>query len=173
MKGLRRSIDRGPAVSQGIMKDNIDLTGATVTVSSTGVAIGFGSAVISDFPEGNILLLGVVGQIGFAGSGADANLADDWSGDFGIGSTPAGDATITGTDVNIIASTALDTATAEAHALARYAEAHGDTILDNTDGSLEVNLNLLIDAADIVDDQSVIITLSGSIVLAYTVLGDD
>lgn len=173
MKGLPYSRSRGRKLDSAIVKDRIDLTGRTVTVSATGAAVGFGSAVIHDFPQGNILLLGIGGSIGFTGSGSDSNLTDTWSGDFGIGSTPAGDATITGADVDIMASTAIGAATSEAIALARYVEAHGDTILDNTDGSLEVNLNLLIDAANIVDDSSVDITLSGAVDLAYIVLYDD
>ena len=172
VKGLERARTRGRKNTKSIVKDRIDLTGRTVTVSATGSAIGFGSAVIHDFPEGNILLLGIGGTVGFAGSGADGNLTDTWSGDFGIGSTPADDATITGTDVDILASTAIGAATDEVIAAARFAEAHGDAILDNTDGSLEVNLNLLIDAANIVDDESVVITLSGALDLAYIVLGN-
>ena len=173
VKGLERARTRGRKNTKSIVKDRIDLTGRTVTVSATGSAIGFGSAVIHDFPEGNILLLGIGGTVGFAGSGADGNLTDTWSGDFGIGSTPADDATITGTDVDILASTAIGAATDEVIAAARFAEAHGDAILDNTDGSLEVNLNLLIDAANIVDDESVVITLSGALDPAYIVLGHD
>ena len=117
--------------------------------------------------------MGIGGTAGFAGSGADANLTDTWSGDFGVGTTPASDATITAGDVDIIASTAIGPATAEAIAAARVVEAHGDVIFDNTDGSLEINMNVLIDAADIVDDQSVVLTLSGVLQIAYIVLGDD
>lgn len=173
MKGLPRSLSRGRKEAKDIVKDTIVLDGVTVTVSATGAAIGFGSAVIGDFPEGNILLLGIAGTVGFAGSGADANLTDTWSGDFGVGTTPASDATITAGDVDIIASTAIGPAVAEAIAAARVAESHGDVIFDNTDGSLEINMNVLVDAANIVDDTSVILTLSGTVELAYIVLGND
>lgn len=45
-------------------------------------------------------------------------------------------------------------------------------ILDNTDGSLELNLNLLIDDANIsADSQS--LTASGELHIVYSVLGDD
>lgn len=157
-----------------IVKDMIDLTGRTITVTATGTAIGFGSLAIHDFPQGNILVLGLAGTVGFAGSGADANLTDTWSGDFGIGSTPASDATITGTDVDMIRSTAIGAATAEVIAPARVASALAASLmLDNSDGSLETNLNLLINAANIADDTAVVITLSGLIEIAYIVLGDD
>lgn len=172
-KGLQRSLARGPKSTAPFRKERISLDGITVTVSATGAAIGFGSAVIGDFPEGNILVVGVLGNIGFAGSGSDANLSDTWSGDFGIGTTPASDATITSDDVNLMASTAIGAASAEVIAEARRAGITVAALLDNTDGSLEINLNLLIDAADITDDQSVVITLSGNLWVAYTVLGDD
>lgn len=171
-KGLQRSLSRGPKSSADITKQTIVLDNATVVVSATGAAIGFGNAVIGDFAEGNILVLGIGGTLGLSGSGADANLVDTWSGDFGIGSTPADDATISAGDVDIVASTAIGPATAEAIADFRVAAAPS-VLLDNTDGSLEINLNVLIDAADITDDQSVTLTLSGSLQIAYLVLGDD
>jgi len=172
-KGLPRSLSRANKGKAAIVKDRINLADKVVTVSAAGAGVGFGSVVISDFPEGNILLVGVGGTVGFTGSGADANLVDTWEGDFAVGSTPADDATVTAADVDIVASTATGAATAEAIAAQRVVEAHADTILDNTDGSLEVNFNLLIDAADITDATSVDITLSGVLDLAYVVLGDD
>jgi hypothetical protein len=170
-KGLPRSLSRGAAQDRPVIKQRLTIS-ETVTVTAVSTAIGFGSAVISDFEEGNVLLLGCVATLAFAGSGSDANLADDWSGDFGIGSTPASDATITGADVDILASQALDTASSEAHASARYADP-GVAIIDNTDGSAEMNLNLLIDAADITDDESVDITVTGYVDIVYTMIGDD
>lgn len=172
-KGLQRSLSRGNKADKDSVKDRIVLSGMVVSVTSVGAAIGFGSVVVGDFPEGNILVLGVGGTIGFAGSGADANLSDTWSGNFGIGTTPASDATITAGDVDLIASTALGPAAAEVIAPARVAAALLPTMFDNTDGSLEININVLVDAADIVDDQVVDITLSGMIDIAYIVLGDD
>lgn len=170
-KGLPRSLSRGPALQDEITKLTIPVN-ATVTVSATGAAVGFGSAVLRGLPEGNILLLGIVANLAFAGSGADANLTDTWSGNFGIGTTPADDATITAADVDILDSQAIGPATAEAIARARFAEA-AQGILDNTDGSGEMNLNLLIAAADITDDTSVDITVTGELHVAYITLGDD
>lgn len=172
-KGLQRSLSRGPMATQNVVRRTIELKGRTVTVSATGAAIGFGSTVIDKLPEGNILVLGVVGNVGFAGSGTDDNLAAAWSGDYSLGTTPADDATLTNADVDLAASTAIGPATAEVIAPTRVAKGDFSEIFDNTDGSLELNLNLLIDAANIVDDESVEITLSGTIDLAYIVLGDD
>lgn len=171
-KGLPRSMGRGDPARQEIVKHRIVVTDGTVTVSATGSAIGFGSLVVGDFPEGNILLLGAVGYVTLSGSGSDANLTADWEGDFSVGSTPADDATITGTDVDILPSTALAAATAEVGVSTRAVNA-AQAMLDNTDGSLEINLNVLIDAADITDDESVDLTVDAVIEILYSVLLDD
>jgi hypothetical protein len=60
---------------------------------------------------------------------------------------------------------------AGATALQRAAQP-AQTILDNTDGSLEINLNVLINDASISADAQAA-TADGYIVLSYIVLGDD
>jgi len=143
----------------------------SVTVTT---AIGFGSVVIGDFPEGNILLLGALANLTFTGP-TSADLVDTWEGDFGIGSTPSSDATISAGDEDLVAETALAAATAEVSPTTRGVSIPGTAgvVLDNTDGSLEVNLNLLVDAADQTDDTTVAITAVGDVYLSYVVLGDD
>jgi len=173
-KGLPRSMSRGDALKQEVIKQSFAIE-KTVTVSATGAAVGFGSVVIGGFPQGNILFLGAVSYLKLSGSGSDANLTADWAGDYGVGTTPAADATISDTDVDIIASTAVAAATAEVSALTR-GEGGGalcGVILNNTDGSLELNLNVLVDAAEITNDESVVLTASGAMHIAYIVLGDD
>lgn len=174
-KGLPRSQARGAPLRQEIIKQTVVVRDATVTVSATGSAIGFGSAVIGDLPEGNVLLLGAVAYMQLSGSGSDANLTADWEGDFGVGTTPADDATITAGDVDVIQSTALAAATAEVGPRTRGTNAAAicGTVLDNTDGSLELNLNVLIDAADITDDESVDLTANGELQISYVMLLDD
>ncbi len=179
MKGLPRSLSRGAPLAAGggaVRKLNISLDGLSVSVSSTGAAIGFGSAVVRGLPEGNIQILGaVLSNFSLAGSGADANLGDTWDGDFGIGTTPADDATITAGDVDLLPSTALGAATAEVSPTLTRTVGVTPTMIpiDNTDASLEMNLNVLIDAADIVDDQTVVLTASGLLSISYMVIGDD
>jgi hypothetical protein len=174
-KGLPRSTGRGGPLRQEIIRQTIAVRDVEVTVDATGAAIGFGSAVIGDLPEGNVLFLGAVAYMQFSGSGADANLTADWEGDFGIGTTPAGDATITNGDVDVIQSTALAAATDEVGPRTRGTSLAADCgeIHDNTDGSLELNLNVLVDAADITDDESVVLTANGELQLTYIMLLDD
>lgn len=141
----------------------------TLTVDGAS-GVGFGTVVIGDLPEGNILILGAVSYMQFTGP-TSGDLDDDWAGDYGIGSTPAGDATLTGADVDIIGSTALAAATAEASPLTRGALIP-TAIFDNTDGSLEINLSLLVDDANIgADDLD--FTVDGHLHLSYIKLGDD
>lgn len=169
-KGLPRSLGRG-GNKQPVRR--IDLKFKNVPISVAGTSgIGWGTAVIGDLPEGNILLLGAVSYAQFTGP-TSASLVDTFAGNYGIGSTPADDATITNGDVDIIQSTALSAATAEVSPLTRGTSAGSaaGVILDNTDGSLELNLNLLIADADI--SGTVAMTATGILHLSYIVLGDD
>lgn len=169
-KGLQRSIGRATPVKADIQK--ITLSVQDVTVSVVDGAPGYGSAVIGDLPEGNILFLGAVSYLQFTTTDADVTATFD--GDYAIGTvaTVDGDVSDSG-EANIVASTALGAATAKLSPVVRGV---GDgaltgVVFDNTDGSLEINLNLLIDDAAI--SGAADFTASGYLVLAYIVLGDD
>lgn len=169
VKGLQRSLSRAPKSRGGPNVAVFKASDLAITIDgATGV--GFGSAVLGDFPEGNISFKGAVAYMQITGP-TSANVVDTWEGDYGIGTTPAGDATITGADVDIIDSTALAAATAEASPRTRGT---GSTaaIFDNTDGSLELNLNVLVDDADISAD-SLAFVANGEVHVTYEVLGDD
>lgn len=158
-KGLPRSLARGSQQRQHVTKITLPVS-TTVTVSATGTAVGFGTVVLGGLPEGFLKLMAAACSLVFSGSGADANLSDTWNGDFSIGTSPTADVTLSGTEVNLIASTSIGPAVGEL-APAVTTALGTDALLDNTDGSLEVNLNVLIDAADIVDDSSVDLTVQG------------
>ena len=124
------------------------------------------------FPSGKSPRTAVPAYLQFRGSGSDANLAADWEGDFSIGTTPTADATLTGTDVDIVASSPIAAATAEVSPRTRGVNAT-QAMFDNTDGSLELNLNLITDDNDVTDSQVVNMTVNGELHIAYIVLGDD
>lgn len=171
-KGLPRSRGRGSALSNPIIKQTVTIRDATLNVDgATGV--GFGSVVIGDLPAGNVLFLGAAAYIQATGP-TDAALVDTWNGDFAVGTTPAGDATLSGADEDIITETAIGPAVAEASPRTRAvsAVALAGVILDNTDGSLELNLSLLVDDADISGDD-LDFTINGEVQLAYIMLMDD
>lgn len=171
-KGLQRSINRGDQAKAGVLKKTFLASDLAISVvGATGV--GFGSAILGDFPEGNIVFLGAVSYMTFAGGGADANLGDTWQGDYGIGTTPMSDATMSTGDEDLIVETAIAAATAEVSPRTKgiYLEADVGQMHDNTDGTLEINLNLLIDDADIGGTSP--ITVNGELTILYAVLGDD
>jgi hypothetical protein len=170
MKGLPRSLSRGAQAKQKIVTRRLVETVALTVDGATGV--GWGTGVIQDLPEGNILLHGAVAYATV--TEAHANIVDTWNGDFGVGTTPATDGTITAGDVDIIPSTAIGPAVAGVSPRTRGAstDALGGVVHDNTDGSLELNFNLLVDDADI-DADSIPVSAVVELHLTYTVLGDD
>lgn len=172
-KGLTRSLSRGPALKQHMLKQTFVAKALAFTVDGLS-GVGFGTVVLGDFPEGNILFHGAIGYMSFAGPGGSADLDDNWEGDYGIGTTPAADGTLTNADVDLLPSTALAAATAEVSPRTRIpsTDALNGVILDNTDGSLEINLNVLVDDANIGAD-GIAITADGEFQILYTVLLDD
>lgn len=176
-KGLPRSLAHANKALAPIVKETITVINKPVTLTEdVGGQPAWATLVVGDFPEGNVLFLGAVAYFTFSGSGADADLGDTWAGDYGIGTAPSTDDTdpIAGTQQDLIADVAIAAATAEVSPRTRAASvaAAQAALFDNTDGSLEINLNLLVDAADITGDDS-IITINGDLFISYIVLGDD
>ena len=174
-KGLPRSMKRGTPQREEVMKITVPFKNLALSVTSVSTAVGFGSAVIGGLPQGNILLLGAVGYLKL--TTADADAATSWHGDFAVGTAPNADADLTdGTDIDILPSTTIDAVTSsKISAITRAASTQTQhaKIIDNTDGSLELNLNVLVDAADIVDDSTISFTADGYVTLLISVLGDD
>ncbi len=174
-KGLPRSLAHANKALAPIVRETLVPINKTITMTGAS-GDGWGTLVIGDFPEGNILFLGAVSYFSFAGSGGDADLGDTWQGDYAIGTAPSIDNTspMVSAQEDIIVDVPLAAATLEVSPRTRSEHLLGDTgiIFDNTDGSLEINLNLLIDDAGIAGDDSVI-TVSGELYLIYIVLGDD
>lgn len=169
MKGLPRSLSRATPIAAPIQKVRVPIDHTATIDGATGV--GFGSVAIGYLPEGNLLFLGAVSYLTVTKTSGATGITTTFDGDYSIGTTATADATISGTDANIIGSTALGAATAGVSPTVRASNSTS-TVLDNTDGSLELNLNLLIDDASVsANDQDV--TLAGHIMLAYIVLGDD
>ena len=169
-KGLPRSLSRANPQAAATQKIRLQVNEA---MSFTGIASGaiMATANLSGLPEGNILLLGIVSNLTFTGP-TSANLADDFQGDYGIGTTPADDATISAADVDLIGSTAIPAATAEVSASVRATNAT-QAIIDNTAATAEMNLNVLLDTTEVADGEVVIITVTGTVDFVYSVLGDD
>lgn len=167
-KGLPRSMARGAAQRQELVKLTVPIKNVTVTVAGLS-GVGFGTAVIGGLPAGNLLFLGAVGYVQF--DAPASGITATWSGDYSIGSAPTADAALAGGEVDIVPSTPVGPAVATVSPMTRGANAT-QVMLDNTDGSLELNLNLLVDDADI-SANDVAIVANGVLQLAFVVLLDD
>jgi hypothetical protein len=167
-KGMPRVLARQPAQAQAVRRQRVKLSDLALRTSGAS-GVGFGTAVIGDLPQGNILFLGATAYLQF--TKLDSGTTATFDGDYSVGTTATADATLGTTDANIIGSTALGAATAGLSPVAR-GEGATAAMLDNTDGSLELNLNLIIDDAAVsADDQD--FTVDGVVDLIYAVLGDD
>jgi hypothetical protein len=175
MKGLQRSLSRGDMLRQEVVRLDLAISGS---LDITGVAdtVDAGTFVIGGLPQGNILFLGAAAYVQVDATG-DTHVIDDWDGDFGIGTIPNADVDLGDAgDDDIIPSTALSAGASDKIApttrgISTTTE-HGQ-IIDNTDGSLELNFNLLIDDNVITDDEDGTFAVSGSLHIAMIMLGDD
>jgi len=171
-KGLPRSNSRAKPQSQAVRRQRIVLTNKAVTVSgATGV--GFGTTVIGDLPEGNIHFMSAVGYLRFTRPAASTGILATFEGDYAIGTEATIDADVADTnEANILPSTSMGVAaTSGVSPTSRSTNITG-VMLDNTDGSLELNLNVMIDDASI-NAASQAMTADGYVDLVYAVLGDD
>lgn len=171
-KGLPKSLSRGAALKKPIVNQTIRVN-STVNVVAAAAGVGFGSVVLAALPEGNVLFLGAVASLRFSAISANAsNAIVAFNGDYAIGSGADADGTLSGTEVNMVTSTALGPAVARVTPFARGTGAV-QAVLDNTAKTLNINLNVLMDAADITDATTVTLTVEGTLDIAYLMLGDD
>ncbi len=172
-KGLPRSAAHGDPLRLPITRRIFKAKDLTITMTAAA-GVGWGTVILGDWPEGNVVLLGAVGYFEFKGSGVDADLGDTWEGDYGVGTVPTANATLDTGKVDMLQKTAIAAATAEVSPRTRATHLPADIgeVHDNTDGSLELNLNLIIDDADIAGDDTVI-TINGELHLVFLMLGDD
>lgn len=170
MKGLPRSLAKAGLLQTSVAIASIPVRDLSIAVAD-GVP-GFGTAVIAGLPQGNLLFLGAVGYLQL--STTDADVIAAFTGAFSVGTvgTVDGDVADAG-EADILPSTTLTAATAQVSPYTRAAstDALGGGIFDNTDGSLELNLNLLIDDASI--SGAATFTAEGVLHIAYIKLGDD
>jgi hypothetical protein len=172
-KGLTRSLGRAaPTVDPGVRRFRYPVRNVSVTVAAAAAGVGFGTVVIGDLPEGNLLSIGGGGYLSF--STADTDLTATWNGDYSVGTSPDADGTLAGAEINLLTSQPIGPAVARVSLNNRnMSAADASEVFDNTDNAMEVNLNVLVDAADITDAQSAVLTVNGFIDLVFIVIGDD
>ena len=168
-KGLTRSLGRGDALER-IAPFNLNIPIRDLEVAITEDTSGWGTAVLDALPEGNVLFLGAVLYLDSMERG-DENLAATFDGDFSLGSTATANTTLSGDNVDLIASTSTETAVGGVSSENRGASGTAVKVIDNTGGDKALNLNVLTDAGDTTDNSS--LTVNGSLHVAYIMLGSD
>jgi hypothetical protein len=153
-------------VAGAIQKTILTFNSVQVTVGNTTGA-SFGSQKIYDFPLGRILILGGRANLTFNWAG---QIVATGSGDFSLGTTATADATLGGTDVDLMASTAmLDPFVAGIGT--GVGSLVGNTNFDGTGTAKDMYLNLIVDDADVADADSDVITITGTIEFSWINLG--
>lgn len=157
-----------------IHKTVLTLASTPVTVVSVTTGNGVGGYKIYDFPAGYIRVLGCTADLSLAiAAGKQADFTDGTpEGDIGIGSVAPANADSFGTDA-----TDDDYGTGAAFTMTDYAatadispEAAGN--FDGTSTAKDVYVNVLVDAADIDDDATTEVEVSGTVTLTWINLGD-
>lgn len=171
-KGLHRTLTRGNhEVRQHINRMHVSVENVPISMYGNPGGYNTGSVVVGDFPKGNILLLGSVSYMEFAGPGS-LNLADDWQGYYSIGTNPNASGMPGSSGRDIVDLGTLSPAVGEMVARKRVIK-DKTSMLDNTDHSLEINFNLVIADLDITDTETVVITATGNLQLAFIALHSD
>lgn len=172
-KGLIRSLGRGRKQLSPIVKNVIKLRNFPITISGGVTAVGFGSAVIGEFAQGNILYLGSV--LTASAFSADTDLSATYTLTAALGTTATVDNSLATTEIDLMAAQPFTIAAARLTPVSRLfsAVALTGTIFDNTADDLEVNLNCTVPDVDIADSQSAIVLLNGTLYMSYIILGDD
>jgi hypothetical protein len=172
MKGYQRGMSRGAKARDDVVRSDIPLKNVAVTMTDATTAGSWGTAVVAGLPQGNILILGaVLSQVQLVkGSAA---LIDAFVATLALGSDPTADATLSAGEVDIIPATAQSAATGGTLTGARVVSTatQNGTIIDNTAGDKELNLNVTVPDASSTGNSS--FTVNGVLHLAYIVLGDD
>lgn len=174
-KGLPRSLKRAQFNQTGNGLVKVTFPVRNVTLSVADGAPGFGTVVIGDLPQGDLLLLGAVSYMQFTNIGS--NLIATWAGNYAIGVDPTADNVLSASpaaEVQIVDNVAIAAAVAGVSAMTRSASTTaqfaGAVLLNNRDGAMELNLNVLIADASISGAAS--LRVNGALHMAYVQLGD-
>jgi hypothetical protein len=152
----------------------LKVTDMPVAVANT-TGISFGSVQLLDFPQGRIMIDGgtvnLVVDWSASADGDGEEIALTGSGDAALGTAATADGTLSGAEVDVMASTAMTDPF-----VAGVGDLHGnlvkDTEFDGTATAKDVYLNVIIDDADVGDTDNAIVYFTGTIILHCKFLGD-
>lgn len=170
VSGLSCTIERGRA---GLFKLVFTFTSVAVTHADSGASGGFGSLKIFDFVQGAVLVLGSRSNLVFTGDALIDTDAGDMAFIYGFGSVAcnAGDAALTGTEVDYSAVSSTITLSSHTATSATLLKAVG-TAVDGTATAADIFFNESASAATS-DAAGVLTITSGTYELVGIFLGDD
>jgi hypothetical protein len=160
----------------GALKQTVfTLTNMPISVVSVSTGNGVGGTQIYDFPAGRILHLGTMAELSVSiATAKQADFTDATpEGDLGIGTLAPANADALGTDA-----TDDNFGTAAAFTMSSYADpsvslqSEPTTQFNGTGTAINLFLNALVDAADIDNDVTTEILVSGTITVHWINLGD-
>jgi hypothetical protein len=151
-------------------------TALPIAITDASGSCQYGGAKLADFPEGLIIPLGAV-LTGTVTLGTTGTITDTWEGicSLGTDAAAAANATLTATEANIIASTAVAAATSKVATLAAATSAtllteSGAAWVDGTTTAADLYLNLIV--TDSATHTSGTGTFTGTIYLNWLWCGD-
>lgn len=170
MGGTANGTGVSASASSGVTRTVLTFINTPLPLIDTAGVVARCALKVFDFPEGYIDIIGATVNLALTKSAAGVNA--DFDGDVALGSVAAaGDATLTGTEANVVPSTA--TPQAVAGATTAKAISTAGVLLDGTTTAVDLYLNLLVDDAD----QDVTTTptnliANGTITIVWANLGD-
>lgn len=158
----------GEVINAGpIFVVRLNIVSLPVTVAAPGTdTVGFGSSILYTFPKGK-LLVGCSGSLALGVTDQDDYTNGTPEGTYGIGTTAASDATISLADEDIV--------TEDDYTMASYAATLspltgvGNNAIGTSSTTSSAYLNILVDAADIDDDASDDMLVTGSLILPFII----
>lgn len=116
-----------------------------VPLADEAAVVAYGGLKFFDFAEGAVCIVGAVANFNVTKTSAGVNA--DWDGDFGVGTaTASNNATLTGTEQNVIPSTATPQAVSGATTAKGVLTTMA--ILDGTTTPVDLYVNFLVDDTD-------------------------
>ena len=156
----------------------VEVRNKVINVAAAGAAIGFGTGVIGALPKGRLAFIGAASAFTFSAlTTGTGNVTATFNGDYSVGTVANANVDLAGLgEDNIIdgeaagaTSGVIGPAVAKVTPVSNGASAAATkaVIIDNSAGNLNLNLNILLDAADITDSTSVDLTVNGTLVAAF------
>lgn len=156
-------------------KTLLTCTAVPISITDDAGVAQYGGVQIYDFPEGLLCSFGAVIDGSLT---ADAPIIDAFDGDVALGTvTATTGATLTGTEANILQSTALTqavskVANADAVQIATALTESGARWIDGTTTAVNLFLNFVIDD-DAAHTGSMTATFTGTVSILWAILGDN